>query len=348
MTLTQTAIVTKQIITVSIIASILGFLSFIGYKVWYSYYLSTLPPIEEKPDTKFGVLPLPDFPQSSVSSSNYSYSLDTTTGSLPKIGEDGFEKIIKVYFIIKSYATLLSPERSQILANKTAFKSDPEILDDTIYQYKEKDKTLTVDLDSGNFIYTNEATKAAVQNLEDDNKLVTDFETILANLSALKTSLKEGRTRVILLKTQGNSLIPTQLRTEAVAAQISLWPKALDKKPIFTSDFNKSLVNATVVNSAASLENYLSLNYTFWQVDENTFATYPTKNPDQALADLQEGKGVVIIEPSKPQVSITSIYLGYFMPDRYNPYLIPIYVFEGPQFVGYVSGISNDFTGPAN
>lgn len=343
MTLTQTAILTKQVIIISTIALFLSLASFVGYKVWYNYYLSTLPPVEEKPDTKFGVLPPPDFPQINVSSSNFSYSLDTTTGFLPKLGDEGFEKIIKVYFIIKPYATLLSGERSQTLSEKFLIKNPPEILNDTTYRFKEKDKTLTVDLDSGNFTYTNEATKAAEPGLDDDNSLVTAFKTTLNNLGALKPELNEGRTKIVLLKIEGGNFIPTQLRTETVAAEVSLWPKALDKKPIFTSDFNKSPINATIVNSASNIENYLSLDFTYWQVDEKTYATYPTKNPEDALSDLKEGKGVIILEPSKPQVSITSVYIGYFLPNQYNQYLQPVYVFEGPQFVAYVSAVSKDF-----
>lgn len=348
MHLTQTAIITKRIITLTLVASILGIVSFIGYKIWYAYYLSTLPPVEEKPDTKFGVLPFPDLPKSAVSSSNFSYTLDTSTGSLPKVGQDeGFEKIIKVYFIPKPYATLLSGEKAEALAEKFGITIPPEILSETNYSFKDKEKTVTVDLDSGNFIYAKESTTSAKENLDDDDKLVLDFENVLSNLGVFKEELKKGRTKVTLLKPAGNKLIPTTLRTEAQAAQVSLWPESLDKKSIFTSDFNKAQVFATVVKSASSLENYLSLNFTFWPIDSTTFATYPTKSAESALEDLKSGKGMIIIEPAKPQVSITSIYLGYFLADNYSPYLQPIFIFEGPSFVAYVPAVSEQFLTPA-
>ena len=136
--------------------------------MWYAYYLSTLPPVEEKPDIKFGILPTPNFPSSSVSSSNYSYSLDTTTGSLPTLGDNGFEKIIKVYFIIKPFATFLSPDRSQALAARFNIKTQPEILTETRYLFEENKKKLTVDLDNGNFTYIREATPSGDEKLEDD------------------------------------------------------------------------------------------------------------------------------------------------------------------------------------
>ena len=347
MTLSQTADLTKKIIVLTMLALFVGTVGFIGYKIWYQYYLSTLPPVEEKPDLKFGSLPAPNFPQVDVSSSNYSYSLDTKTGGLPKVGVDpGFEKIIKVYFITKSFASLLSADRSQALAEKFGITSAPQILTETQYQFDSNNeqgssasKRLLVDLDTGNFSYTKEATISASPSLDDDNKLVSDFERFLNLIGYLKEDLKTDRTKVILLKNDGRALSPTTLRSEAIAALISLWPSPIDKKSIFTPDFNKALVNATVLKSAENLEDYLSINFTYYPMDTTTFGTYPTKTAEEAFDDLKNGLGVVVVEPLKPQVSISSVYLGYYLPQIYSPYLQPIFVFEGPNFVAYVSAI---------
>lgn len=347
MTLTQTAILTKQIITFSLIFLIIGIGGFSGYKMWDAYNKAHLPPVEEKPDTKFGILPQPNFPKSAVSSSNYSYTLNTSTGSLPKVGIDsGFEKIIKVYFVIKPYATFLSPQKSQELATKLNLKNPPQTLSDTTYSFTDGEKKLTVDLDSGNFNYKNEATPSGEKKLEDDETLLGGFENILTMLGVLKDELKEGRTKIVLLKKDGDNFTPTQLRTESTGATISIWPKPLDKKSIFTNDFNKALVTADIFNSASTLKDYLSLDFIFWPIDEKTFATYQTKSSETAFSDLKTGKGIVIIEPKKPQVSITSVYLGYYLSKDYSPYLQPIYVFEGPNFASYVSAITEEFQTP--
>lgn len=344
MTLTQTANLTKHTITISVLALILGVVSFVGYKIWYAYYLNSLPPVEEKPDTKFGLLPPLDFPQTNVSTSNFSYSLDTVSGGLPKVGQDeGFEKIIKVYFVVKSFATLLSSERSKALAEKFGITSPAQIISETKYRFVDQNKILNVDLDSGNFSYFKEATISARQQLDDDNKLVSDFEGVLNSLGVLKEDLRNGRTKVVLLKVDSGNLVPTQLRAETAAAQISLWPADVDKKPIFTPDFNRSTVNSVVVQGASNIENYLSLEFNYYQIDTTVFATYPIKTAEAAFEDLKTGKGVVIIEPTKPQISITSVYLGYYLSENYNPYLQPIFVFEGPNFVGYVPAVSSEF-----
>lgn len=348
MNLSQTAILTKQVITISTLALVLGIVSFIGYKIWYAYYLANLPPVEEKPDTKFGLLPPIDFPNSAVSSSNFSYSIDTSTGNLPRVGEEaGFEKLVKVYFVSKTFATLLSAEKSQNLAEKFDIISPPEILSETNYRFKEDDKTLTVDLDTGNFTYKKTATISGKESLDDDNKLVSDFKRNLELLGVFKEDLSQGRTQVLLLKRENGALIPTEVRTEAVAAQVSLWPSAIDKKVIFTAQFESSEIYAIVYRSADNLQNYLELNFTYFPIDTSIFATYPIKSAEIAFEDLKGGKGIVVIEPQKPQVSITSMYLAYFLGEFYNPYLQPIFVFEGPHFVAYVSAISEEFQNPA-
>lgn len=338
MTLSQTAVLTKQVITLSSIAIVFGIVSFIGYKIWYAYYLANLPPVEEKPDVKFGQLPLPDFPQSTVSGSNFSYSIDTSTGNLPKVGTDlGFEKIVRIYFVTKTFATLLSGEKSKALAEKFDIKTSPQVLSEISYQFSENSKSLIVDLDSGNFIFKNNATISGKENLDDDNKLVADFERNLQILGVFQQYLGKGRNRVLHLR-----------EAESEIAQISLWPPPIDKKDIFTSQFDTSEIFAKVYKSADDLKNYLLLNFTYYPIELSTYATYPLKSSEKAFEDLKLGKGVIIVEPNIPQVSITSIYLGYFLPKNYNPYLQPIFVFEGPHFVAYVSAISEEFQTPAN
>ncbi len=341
MTLTQAAILVKQTITISTIALVLGIVSFIGYQIWYAYYLASLPPVEEKPDLQFGVLPQLEFPGSAVSSSNFSYSIDNTTGNLPKVGIDpGFEKITKVYFVAQTVATLLSSEKAGILAEQFNLTLPPEILSETKYRFSDKDKNLLVDLNTGNFLYTKESSISGKVEFDDDNKLVADFEQILSRLGVLKSDLQEGRTKVTLLKNAGGQMINTSLRSEAQAVRISLWPKTIDKKSIFTDDLNKSLVTAVVLGKADNLDNYLSLDFTYYPIDTSTFATYYLKPAEIAFDDLKSGKGVIMLEPSKPQVSITSVYLGYYLQRNYSPYLQPIYIFEGPEFIAFVSAIS--------
>ncbi len=348
MTLTQTAILVKQGITISTIALVLGITGFIGYQVWHAYYLANLPPVEEKPDAKFGLLPQLDFPNGSVSTSNFSYSLDTTTGGLPKVGIDpGFEKIIKIYFVPQTFATLLSPDRSEALAEKFDIRASADILSETKYKFSDKEKSLLVNLDTGNFSYTKEATASSNINPDNDKKITADFQHILSKLGFLKDDLNLGRSKITLLRMTGGKLTPTTIQSETQAIEISLWPAPIDKKSIFTADFNKALVNAIVLDTADNLDHYLSLNFTYYPIDTSTFATYPIKTSETAFDDLKNGKGVVIVQPNNPNVSITSVSLGYFLSEIIIRICSQYLFLKAPTSFAYVPAVNDQFVSEA-
>ena len=330
MTLTAVATLTRRFIFLSVLFLIIGIASFIGYKIWYANYLSSIPLVEEQPDVRWGSLPEPDFPNVDVSSSNFSYSLDTTTGGLPS-----FEKLIKVYFIPKAYATFLAPDKSQDLTNQLGIDAPPIIISETKYSYIQDTKNLTIDLDTGNFSYKKEATTAgATEQTETTNteNLIIEFKNFLNSKQLLKDSLQNGPSKINQVTV-----------AETPSFEISIWPANIDEKPILTSNPDKSLINATVINNARSIENYASLNYIFWPIDTSTFGTYPTKSVEKAFSDLKSGGGIIIQEPTSPQVSITSVYLAYFLSETYSPYLQPVYVFEGPNFRAYIEAIDDQF-----
>ncbi len=336
MTLTQTAQFTKIALLTGITTLILGITGFTGYKIWYNHYLASLPKPEPKPDLKFGALPQPDLPQTLVTSGSYTYSLATTTGTLPS-----FDKLIKVYFMPKPTASFLAEDKTKALAQKLNISTDPQIVSDTEYSYSDEPRSLTVELDTGNFLYTNTATLSATQTLDQDDRLVSDFKSNLQNLNVLKEALGTKR-QIELLKVQDNQLVPASSRAEAQAARIYLWPADIDEKPVLIGKFNKSLIYATAVGSAFNPQSYQELHFTYRPVDQTTFATYQIKPVNQAFDELKSGQGAIIEAPQKQQVSITSIYIAYYESEKYVPFLLPIFVFEGPGFVAYIPAIAQD------
>lgn len=345
MTLTAVATLTRRLILFFIIITVLSTAGLIAYRIWYEQRLASIPPPEEKSDTKFGILPKLDLPAAQVSTSNFSYSLDTVSGGLPI-----FNKNMKVFYSPKSYASFASPEKAVELAQKFDFSTAPEALSETRYLFKDSTRSLIVDLDSGNLSYQKIATQSATASLDEDNKLTVDFKNFLESKGLLKEDLKFGPTKLQYFKLTANQIVGVESRSEAQGAQISIWPTSIqfgpndnDKIPIITPEFNKSLVNCKVLSSASDLSNYISLDFIFYPVDTSTFATYPIKSSEQAFAELQAGQGVVLIEPTTPQVSITSVYLAYFQSQNYSPYLQPIFVFEGSHFVALIPAITSDY-----
>lgn len=334
MTLTQVAIITRRGVIAFVAFVFLGIVAAIGYRVWYNYYISTLPPVEEKPNQKFGILPKIAFSGTIVSSSNYSYSIDTETGSLPQM-----PKIIKVYFLPRAnIVSLLAPDESQILAGKFGFNKAREILNPTTYKYlDESNGFFTMDLITGNFNYQKQvATSSAKIDITfvDQNSLANAFKNLLKSNGVLNDDLSNGRNKVVY-----NKSTPIT----STSASVSLWPADLDGLQIVTSSASSGLVSAIAVNTNNDSTRFPILNYIFWQIDKTTFATYPLQSIESAFTQLQSGLGYISQVPQAPtKVSITKAYLAYFESGEYAPYLQPVYVFEGPDFTGLVPAIKSD------
>lgn len=336
MTLTAAAILTKRIIIIFFTLIIIGIIAKVGYDIWYQHYLASLPPVEVKPDLKFGALPDITFPNSNnISSSNFSYSLDTPTGNLPDVA-----KIIKVYFIPKSQISLLSPDKALQLAQSLGFSSGPETLSSQVEQFQDSSSnTLSVDLLTGNFQFQMSATPSAQTSQSptpSQDALTAEFKGYLASRSLLTDQLSNGPTNVVF-ESSGSAKLPLAI--------VSVWPVKIDQLPIVTADWDQSLVKAVVNLNSPDIQtgkNFTSISYTVWPVDTTTFATYPLKTASQAFLDLRSGRSFVSQPPKEAQVSLTSIYLAYFESADYSPYLLPVFVFQGPDFTALVPAIENE------
>lgn len=330
MTLTQTAILVKRGTIAFIILITLIISGMIGYNIWHQKYLSTLPAQEELPEEKFGKLPELSLPKGLVSSSNFSYSLDTTTGGLPKM-----PTLIKVYFIPQAGVSLLAPEKSKQLAKSLGFNQQVESSLETTLRFKDnQESALTIDLTTGNFNFERKIATLSAESIKNplpnQSDLVKEFKSYLEAKNLLPEPLRSDRSKVIYDKTDA---------TDSETAQVNLWPKDFDNLPIITSSFSQSLIKAEVNKSNKEVEKFQNLYYTYWPIDQTTYSTYKIKTAEQAFSDLKSGKGVVVLEPAKPQVSISKVYLGYFQGEIYTSYLQPIFVFEGPHFVALVPAI---------
>lgn len=332
MTLTQAAVWTKRGILGAVVFIVLLTAAVIASRMWYQYQLSQKPPVEEKPEMKFGSLPKIQFPPGGVTSSNFSYSIDTVTGGLPEI-----PKLIKVYFIPQTSISLLSSDRAQKLAESLGFLSRPEILSPTRYQFTDdKGGILIIDLTTGNFHIQRppSATDSAQLNtipLESREQFITAFKEYLASRNLLTKELENGKTNVSF---KG----PPQEKPDS--ALVSILPPEWDGIPTVTASFNHGLVKATVSAVGDGTQRFANIDYTVWQSDKTTYSTYPLKTAEQALADLRSGLGFISIEPKAAQVSISSVYLAYFQPEEYSPYLQPVFVFEGPGVTALVPAVA--------
>lgn len=334
MTLTQAARLTKFTILGMAVLLVVGISGYFSYQFWYyRYYLPNKRPVEIAPDIKYSVLPAPLFPITTVTSSNFQYSLDTETGELPT----DLPKILKVYFIPQLGTTLLAPNKARQLSENLGFGFSEQVLSPNIYKFNdETGGEMIIDINTNNFQFQkNIASSSAATKIDlpEDEQIISDFKAYLSSKGLLKEELKSGRSEV-----QFNNFV----RRENTSALVTLWPNDLDKLKIVTPTFKQGLIQATLTRTPDGLI-YKDLVYTYFEPDFENSSTYPLRPIEQAFNDLKTGSGVVIVSPEKGKASLTNIYLAYFEPGEYAKYLQPIYVFEGEGFVAYIPAISDKY-----
>lgn len=334
MTLTQTAILTKRFFVGSLVFLVVLGVGILGYRYYYyNYYLPNLKPVEILPDVKFGILPQPNLIKNDFSTASYSYSLDTETGSLPK----DIPKIINVYFIPQLEVTFLAPDKAKTLAASFGFLNGPEILNPTQFKFTDDNGgEFIMDINTSNFRFKkNVATgSATLEIIEDQPKLISDFKSYLALKQVLKPPLINGRSEVIY---------QNSIQKDSQTATISLWQDKINNFEIVTDKLSQGLVRAIATKNRELKDKYTGIEYTFWQVDESTFGTYPIKTPDEAFAQLKSGLGSIILQPKTNRASITNVYLAYLLTENYTPYLQPVYVFQGDNFAALIPAVTKDY-----
>lgn len=339
MTLTDAAALTKKGIIVSVITLILGFTTWGIWHYYYNYiYLPGLPVAVEKPTLAFGPLPKVTFPESAISSGNFTYSLDTETGALP---EDTPE-LFKVYSVAQLATDLLALDRAKSLAKSLQFNETPLAISATQYKFIDdiKGGELIVDLDTGNFKFRRNAATESGERFErietfiDDSSQTQNLKSFLSSKGLLKEQLKSGK------------ITPTYnspVKKDSTLVTVNLWQDSIDEYPIVTPKFNEGLIKAVGNNNQNIDRKYILLDYIFWPIDLENFGTYPIKTPEAAYEELQNGEGFIALEPRSNSVSIAKVYLAYYLAEQYSSYLLPVYVFEGIGFAGYVPAVLSEF-----
>lgn len=340
MTLTEASALTKKVLIVSTITI---FVSLSAWGIWHYYYnyiyLPSLPPVVEKPTLAFGPLPKVKFPESNVASSNFSYSLDTETGALP----EKLPELFKVYSVAQLATDLLALDRAKNLAGALSFNKNPQAISATQYKFTDiiNGGELIVDLDTGNFKFRRNIASGSADDFEkiedfiSEDKQSQGFKGFLSSRNLLKDQLKGGRTLVSY---------DNPVKKDSRQVTINLWQEDVEKTPIVTPKFNEGLIKAVALNNRDTDKKYILMDYIFWPIDLNNFGTYPIKTVEEAFEELKNGEGFVSIEPRTGTVSLTQIYLAYYLSEEYSNYLQPVYVFEGPQFAGLIPALKPEFT----
>lgn len=344
-TLTETAFYTRKVVNYGVIAIVCFFIlrAILGYAIetWRRLHPAPPPP----PTVAFGKLPALQFPQK-TNPPKINFVLEMIEGKTPLASPSG-----TVYFIAKPAANLLGLTRTTNLASRLNFKGEPQQLNPQTYRWQDLSspfRFFEFDIITNNFKLTYDyALDLAVFNeksLPDKEKAVSEAKTFLQNLGL--TSLINSPTFVSFWQLSGNSLIKTTSLSTTDAVRVDLGREDINDLKVFSSAYPNELTHFLFSGNTDTQKRILETVYVYWPIDFLQSATYPLKTSQQAFEELKNGAGFVVNFTESEKTIIRQIYLAYFYPDTYQPYLQPIFVFEGDgNFLAFVPAISPSWVG---
>jgi len=345
--LTQTAYWTRRLLKIGAFLLIaIIFLRF-SIRIFSSVWRKLNPPPPPPPTVSFGKLPAIKFLEKSESSLKLNYRLETIQGGLPKLSDE----IAKVFFIPKEGPNLLSLQRATQEAKKLGFNSEPQQINETIYRWNNGATPITIldiNINTGNFhllyAYENDAEVINSQDLPANQQAAQEAKNFLDSQGLLTPDLATGSAEFVYLKySPPNNLSPATSLSEADFVRANLFRTDLDGLKILPPNPKNSLVSFLFSGIRTLGRRIVEINYSYYPIERETFATYPLKSAQTAWQEMQGGKGYIanLGENQSGNIVIRNVSLAYYDADQPQNFLQPIYVFEGDNnFIGFVPAVS--------
>lgn len=344
--LTEVSHYTRQIIKfiiIFIITFIVAKFSLnIGTKIW----LAINPPPPAPPTVKFGKLPKIKFPKNEKLPT-LSFQLETIEGNLPV-----YNNIGKVYLMPKKVITFSSLDDARKKARAMGFVGEPYKINQFLYEWNDNapiPTSLLLNISEENFSYRYEyrddPNLFAQKLIPTEDEITREAESFLKGPGFLPPDIQAGPKKIAFFRYFAPNLIKVSSRSEADLARIGLYREKIDDLPSMATNPEEGNISL-LFSGSRNEKRIIEVNYNYFPVEKNTFATYPLKDTPQSWNELKNGQGYIanLGENSDGKIVIRKAYLAYYDAQSYQPYLQPIFVFEGDKsFVAYVSAISPEW-----
>lgn len=296
-----------------------------------------LPSPPPAPETAFGKLQKLTFPQGE-DSAKFSYSVDTLSGNLPN-----FPTIFPVYKMIGYVPNLLDLENTQRAINLAGFLGTGAKISDRLYGWQSQNGSrLTVDILTKDYnldirlLQENSATQISSEDqaMIAANAFVDSFFP--------PDDLDRSKTQATLLSLQGSTMTKVQSLSATNLVAVNYFQKDINNYQIFypKNDFSTMTIYVGKGNPSPKV---IGANFQHQYVG-NDSSTYPLITSQEAIGMLKKGEGYIVSsDPNNKNVGIKNVILGYYMSEDKQSYLQPIMIFEGNNFVAYVSAIKGEW-----
>lgn len=295
------------------------------------------PPPPPPPEQKFGKLPKVDFPTSENLKINY--RLNTITGTLP-----AFPDRLKVYSIKKPEPNLLNLQNVRNNLKNVNFTTGETELSETVFKWTNTTtpiRTINYDILSNNFDISSDYlnnNSFSTENLPLDKQAQSFVINFLTNSGENLDDIDRENASISYFKILNNNLVRVNNPQEAQTVKVDVIQKAIDQLNIFYPEFEGSTMSF-LIGSDGSQPIIFQAHFKHQPINTNSSSTYPIITSQQALEQLKQGKAYIFNPEKKQNVEITDIYLGYYLGEKDQEYLMPIVIFKGKNFQAYVQAI---------
>lgn len=342
LTLNKTKKETQIILKWGGIAIGIIFLFFVGIKfLTFVKDLFTPPP---PPETAFGKLPAIPFPNQIKE--NIAYSLDTLTGFLPN-----FSDRATVYKIISDPPTLLGLNKTLEKVSEIGFKSNGTQIAEDTYQWIDQTASLqrkiTMNIFSSDFSlsspYLITPSLEKFSGTDEKNRATDVAKSFLAKMSLFPEDIDENKTKTTLYTIEDAILIPATKISNTKIIGVDFFQKDLNNFPIYYDRGISSTIDFLIGKENSELK-VVSARF-FHKKISKTASTYAIKTAQAAYSELQKGKAYIAYKPANTvEFKIKKVFLGYYMGEDQQEFLMPIVVLEGSNdFVAYVSAVRDEW-----
>lgn len=310
-------------------------------KSFKEHFYPTPPPA---PTVSFGKLPSTDFPSSNFTN-DYSYSLNTLTGQLPN-----FPPQLAVYKIIVPSPNILASQNTKEKVSKIGFLGEPIPLSDSIYRWfdsKPPVRTIDVNIFSLNFnLFSNYKFDQIIlsgNKLPSENDAIDTANKFLSSLFSLPPDLDINKTKTALFSIVNGKLVSATSLSSAQVVRVDYFQGKINNLAINYPNPPFSVMNVFVGGGKFEPQ-VVEANF-FHQNISQVLATYPLKTSSEAFSELKKGGAYIASSyGNEKNIVIKEVSLGYFLGNKPQNYLMPIFVFKADNgFFAYISAVRDEW-----
>lgn len=345
---------TKKLIKLGAFSIVGIIILVILFRIGVSVKNMLFPKSPETFQVTFDKLPPLAFPESTTKQ-KLTYTIETVDGELPT-----FPDRLLVYKITNKEHQLFDLQRAKEKVKAIGFSTKETQIVDNLYRW---DKTtglpesIEMDIVSEDFklrsnFFTSPSVIAAL-GLPTEDRAKENAIDFFSNMNLFPPDIDNAQTKTTLLSIQGSSLIRATSFAKAQVIRVDFFQKGAigddalqEPLPILYPNPPLSTINLHLASTKDGSQ-VVQADYYHQTISEgpNAAATYPIKTPEEALAELEEGRTYIAANYlDTTNVVIRNVYLAYYLGESIQDYLIPIIVFqgEGDSFYAYVLAIRED------